>query len=81
MEVYPEIVLPLAALLGILVGLNWMVYCYYFVRLVAVSIRRGFVWVFGRKRSDTGDTASVITVVETDNCAPKHVEAAATSSS
>jgi hypothetical protein len=79
-EVYPEMVLPLAGLIGILVGLNWMVYCYYFVRLVLVSIRRGLGRIFHRTGSDTEDTASVMTVVGTEESERKHDGAVSVSS-
>lgn len=59
MQIAPDIVLPIFAFAGLVMGLNAFVYVYYSVRWVIVRIWRGFKWVFRIGRG-TGSSSSEV---------------------
>lgn len=65
MQIAPDVVLPIFAVAGLVMGLNAFVYVYYSVRWVIVRIWRGFKWVFrigrgaGSSSSEVAQTLQV----------------------
>lgn len=57
MQIAPDIVLPVFAVAGIVMGLNAFVFIYYCCRWVVVKIWRGLRWVFGFGRLSRGEVA------------------------
>jgi len=57
-NMFPEIVMPLVGLLGLLIGLNWFIYLYYFIRSVLSSVRKKILSVFRRAPPSTPADAS-----------------------
>lgn len=47
MQVAPDVVLPIFAVSGVLLGLNMFVYIYFTVRWIVMRIVGGFKWLFG----------------------------------
>lgn len=64
MQIAPDIVLPIFAVSGVIMGLNAFVYVYYSVRWVLVRIVQGFRWLFGRGSSAASSPAISVPTVE-----------------
>lgn len=52
-NMFPEVVVPLLGLLGILIGLNWFIYLYYLIRYALSSLRKAILSVFGSAPAST----------------------------
>lgn len=56
MQIAPDVVLPIFAVSGIIMGLNAFVFVYYCVRWIIVRVLSGVKWLFGVGRKPTSAT-------------------------